>query len=196
MSSHVRTVCRISRTGCEAARWRGSQPRLSRSLKAKVCLSIPLSIRTSPGRRGNETTTHEGFWAKESRTLGSWGNILHNVPAYLWDVYLSAANGRRRYFLSSSPCSMAARTFRFSSVAAPKLTAGVEEAVSWFDHINTCSWRVDVASKPCCRFQKGILAGVLNTELDDVVTELLFSIFFMSVHHSAGRTPTIKKDSY
>lgn len=46
---------------------------------------------------------------------------------------------------------------------------------------------MDVASIPCWRFQKGILTGVLNTELDDVVIELLFTIFFISVHHSAGR---------
>lgn len=45
---------------------------------------------------------------------------------------------------------------------------------------------MDVASIPCCRLQKGILAGVLNTELDDVVIELLFFILFISVHHSAG----------
>lgn len=43
-----------------------------------------------------------------------------------------------------------------------------------------------MASIPCSRLQEGILTGVLNTELDDVVTELLF-IFFISVHHSAGR---------
>lgn len=47
---------------------------------------------------------------------------------------------------------------------------------------------MDVALIPCCRFQKGILAGVLNTELDDVVSELLFTIFFISVHHSVDRT--------
>lgn len=60
MYLQLRTVCRTSRTGWDAARWRGSQPRLSDSLKAKVCLSIPLSTRTSPGHHGNETAA-QGF---------------------------------------------------------------------------------------------------------------------------------------
>lgn len=43
-----------------------------------------------------------------------------------------------------------------------------------------------MALLPCSRLEKSILAGLLDTELDDVVAELLVIVFFISVHHSAG----------
>ena len=43
-----------------------------------------------------------------------------------------------------------------------------------------------MAFLPGSRIQKSILAGLLDAELEDVVAELLFIIFFISVHHCAG----------
>lgn len=57
MDSQRSTVCRTSRVGWDAARCRGSQPRLSDSLKAKVCLSISLRVQTSPGHHGNRSNS-------------------------------------------------------------------------------------------------------------------------------------------
>lgn len=72
MNSRLRTVSRTSRTGWDAARWRGSQPQLSISLKAKVCVSISLSTNTSPG---NETRAQhfikEKKKQKHSRLTGA-----------------------------------------------------------------------------------------------------------------------------
>ena len=174
MDSHRSTVSRTSSVGWDAARCRGSQPRLSDSLKAKVCLSISLRVQTSPGHHGNRK---KDFWETETpRTLRNRGNLLKvlwtvsplpslhfiSLPPLCLFISLSlsvcraasllmpgspplqllalwlfrwepAAQTQTHRFvmvkvfsrvMSSLPCSMAARTLRFSSVAAAKLGAG------------------------------------------------------------------------
>lgn len=42
---------------------------------------------------------------------------------------------------------------------------------------------------PGCSFQEGVLAGVLNVELGDELTELLLTVLLEGVHGCAGVIP-------
>lgn len=68
MYLHLRTVSRTSSTGWAAARWSGSQPWPSNSLKAKVCLSISLSTDASPGHYRNDTAA-DVFYTKTRNNI-------------------------------------------------------------------------------------------------------------------------------
>lgn len=156
MYSHLRTVSRTSRTGWDAARWRGSQPPLSISLKAKVCGSISLSTETSPGYHDNKTRA-QTFMKDKKKEKNSLDGIsvffplfcrpfitlcyklflspLCLSPCFCWSArplmpgspHLQMQQNQTQY-LSGLPCSIAARTLRFSSVAAAKLTVRRRES--------------------------------------------------------------------
>lgn len=46
-----------------------------------------------------------------------------------------------------------------------------------------------MVSVPGCSFQEGVLAGVLNVELDDELTELLLTVLLEGVHGCVGVIP-------
>lgn len=181
IDSHLKTVSRTSRTGWDAARWIGSQPRLSDSLKAKVCLSISLRTQMSPGHHSNKTKA-QGIRKeerKDKKDPGFTGDVFCTFsksqqfilfylfplsyyrslqplclfisvclsvcqPPGAWQSSTTAAclvtfrgeptdQKQTQCFvmlkafpanvISNLPCSMAARTLRFSSVTGAKLTA-------------------------------------------------------------------------
>lgn len=81
MDSQRSTVCRTSRVGWDAARCRGSQPRLSDSLKAKVCLSISLRVQTSPGHHGNRSNSRRKDGGKTFKNRNSQDSQEQRQPS-------------------------------------------------------------------------------------------------------------------
>lgn len=86
------------------------------------------------------------------------------------------------------PCSMAARTLRFSSVGAAKLTARSRGGTAASVRVINGGGEAETAAPlPGCRFEELFPTRVLDAELDDEVAELLVTGILVRAHHSAGR---------
>lgn len=166
-NSHLRTVFRTSGSGRTAARWRGSHPRPSHSLKALDCSSSSLKTRASPSHGGGAPR-----WREEKMERRLSGRLCQM--------------GRSRL-----PCSIAAKTLRLPSVPAAKLT---EERCSVLVSSNDYCYYYNISARvallvPGCRAQEGFLARLLDVQLDDAVAELLLAVLFAGIHRSTDADP-------